>query len=476
MIKNFFHKEYTLKEFFVELPIFFIFIYTYILRFFVADPEEFNGNLFSVFIFFVIFIVLLFYLLTEKHELYLLTWISFYFASPIIKLPFTEIGSLGILLGIFLPLMLIKFFDFNDLKNKYFLIIIFFSFYSFIHLSNAELRTIISDYIEVITPLIFFYYAKKKVVNSDLIINYSVLVALFYLPLGIYEFLFKPQWGGLTDWRGYRIFGNLFWHNSYAFYLLPFIVIEYAKIRKNISFNLSLFKKEEFSKPIFKFFKINNKRYVIKHLIIFVIFVFLTFLTFSRNGLLTMILTLIFFESVLNSGFRINKKKILMVVIFLMFLFLYLIFADKLGNRFKPDSIDERTEIWISLLPLIKDNLVFGYGLGSYELFRENVVRSLSSHNYYLFLIFTTGVIGLLFILYFIYLILSQYNYSIQNDTFLDDSNVSNFKYERKFYYGEVGLSILFGILIYSLFGNAAFTHVVSLNAWILLGVCINDS
>lgn len=468
-------EKYSLKDFLLELPVFLIFILVYLLRFFVSDVDNFKGNYFTIFIFFFILLTLLFYLIFNKHEHYLITWISFYFASPIIKLPFTEIGSLGILLGIFLPLMILKTFDFEALKNKYFLIIIFFSIYCLIHLSYAEPRTIISDFIEVITPLIFFYYAKKKIINSDLIINYSVLVALAYVPLGIYEFIFKPSWGGLVDWRGYRIFGNLFWHNSYAFYLLPLIMITYAKIRKNLSFRFT--KKE---KNFLKSYNINssfqNKKYMIKHFIIFMLLFLMTFLTFSRNGLLTLILTLIFFEAILNSGFKINRKKIVMLAFFIVLVLLYVFFADKLGNRFKPDSIDERTEIWQSLIPLIKENLIFGYGLGSYELFREQVVRSLSSHNYYLFLLFTTGIVGLLFILYFIYLMAMQFNDSIQNNVLSLSTNISNSLFERKFYYEEVGLSILFGILIYSLFGNSAFTHVVALNAWILLGVCINEN
>ncbi len=414
------------------LPIIVIFVLAYALRFIAGPPDDFHGNILSLVLFGIICIALLYFLLAGKADFYILTWIAFYFASPIIKIPFIEIGSLGILLGIFLPIMFLQVIDF---KNKYFLLISLLLIYSLLNLSSVEIRIVISEIIELISPLIFFYYARKKCSGKEeTIFNFSIAIALLYLPLVIYEAILRPEWGGLIDWRGFRIFGNLFWHNSYSFYLLPLIIITYARIRKTPGTIINYF--------------------------ILVILLAMNLFTLSRNGLLTLVLSLLVFESTLNSGFRITWKKIAIGVFLLACLALYQFYlSPKLDFHLSTETLEERTAIWETIIPLMKDHLVFGRGVGSYELFRDQVLKSLSTHNYYIFIVFQIGIVGLMIDALFIALILYHLHRSI--------------KPEREFYASEVGIAIIAGILIYSMIGNSAFTHVVAMNAWVILGCCV---
>ncbi|MEM4398000.1 MAG: O-antigen ligase family protein [Candidatus Woesearchaeota archaeon] len=487
--KNFFNFFKKLENY----PLFIIFIATYVLRFFITEPESFKGNFFTTILFIFIFLSLTFYLFSDKSDLYIMTWLSFYFATPIIKLPFTKIGSLGLLLTFFLPFMFLRSFDFfvfNKYINKeqrkkfsirYQFLLFIFILYLIINISEADFRTIFSDLIEIITPFVFILYVIKNlnIEHKAKILNFVVLVSVFYLPLILYEIILQPNWGGIVDWRGYRIFGNLFWHNSYAFYLVAPILIIYSKIRyffvgKKAVFNLNLENKlhnnlqNTFSNEFLK--NISLRELFLKLFIL----VFMLFFTYSRNGYLTLIFTLLFYESVLNQGFKFSKKKFFIILFIVLMLFSYWIYSTKFSVRLRPETIDERTEIWQSIIPLIKVEPIFGYGLGSYELFRENFTRSLSSHNYYLFLLFTSGLIGLLFVLIFIFIFFKEFNQEISKE---EISFYKNYSYlNRDFFYSELGMSILFSILFYSIFGNSAFTHVVALNSWILIGVCLKGN
>ena len=79
---------------------------------------------------------------------------------------------------------------------------------------NYAGKTTISRIFQFISPFVFLLFASKKVTNTKRIIHSSIFIALINIPLSIYEIIVQPVWGVVTDWRGIRIFGNLFWHGK----------------------------------------------------------------------------------------------------------------------------------------------------------------------------------------------------------------------------------------------------------------------
>lgn len=396
-----------------------------VLRITAGDATSFSGNLFSTIVFVVILTSLMFFFLIKKYDYFVMMWLSFYFAAPIIKIPFTEIGSLGLLNGVFIILMAIVLFN---PKNKYFLSIMGLVLLSFLNIADLPLRFIISRVFEFIAPLLFFYFVIKKCKNTKLIIWCSIIIALINIPLVIYEIIAHPSWGSLVDWRGARIFGSLFWHNSYSFYLIPSILILYASIRT------------KFSKT---------------HLILFIILLAADIFTLSRSGILSLALGIIIFEFIKKDGLKLTPKKMVLILLIMLALFTYSL-AEINDPHLTVSTIRERTVIWETITPFLQNNMILGNGIGSYELYRSQVFNELSPHNYYLGLIFELGLIGLFMVILFVYYIVRNF--------------YNKLKYHNSRLVGALGLSLLISLLTYSLVGGAGFDQAVSLNLWVILG------
>lgn len=400
-----------------------------VLRLTVGDASSFGGNIFSVLIFLIIACCLLFFFITKKYDYFIITWLCFYYASPILNLPFASIGTLGILNVIFIPLMVYKIFD---LKNKYFITILILFLIGILHIADVNFRLIISKIMLFLAPFVFFYFVIKKCKDVELIMWSSILITLINVPLGVYELVVKPEWGVSVDWRGSRIFGNLFWHNAYSLYLLPSIMTLYAFFRKTA-----------------------KKSYLALMILLVVMDIF----TLSRDGLFTLAITLIVFEALHKTGFKATYKKIAIAGLLILGIILYLTIMPALDTHFTPATLWERTSIWDSITPFIKGNIIFGNGLGSYEVYRENFLHGLSSHNYYLNVVFELGLIGLVLFLLFIRFIFKDLKKKLYS--------------KKSFRASELGIAFLVGILLFSFFGNGAFTQVVSLNLWIIIACCV---
>jgi O-antigen ligase len=405
--------------------IFIINVIIIFLRFLIPNIDTFNGNLLSSIIFIIIFSILLYCFIMKKYDYFILIWLSFYFACPIIKIPFTTIGSLGLLNAIFLPLMVIKSFK---VKNKFYIILSILFIISIHNIANVDLRIIISRIFLFLAPFIFFNFVMFKCKNYKLIIFGSIFIALINVPIGLYQILFQPVWGGQSDWRSYRIFGNLFWHNSYSFYLLPVILTLYSFLRK---------------------------KFELKYLLFLLLLLFVDLFTFSRAGLLGLMVGLLMFEFYFKKSKNILFKRVIIVFTILLFFLFYSILSANLDRHLTPETISERTGIWVTVMPFIEGHFLLGNGLGSYELYRSQILGSLSTHNIYLSIIFEIGVIGLITMMYYLFLIFIKFRKKILKQNF----SLS----------GSLGIALVFSILIYSLVGNAAFTPVVSLNTWIML-------
>ncbi|MGV8141244.1 MAG: O-antigen ligase family protein [Candidatus Woesearchaeota archaeon] len=382
----------------------------------------------STILFLLLFGHLLYLFFSKKYDHFIMLWLSFYFASPVLNPSFIDIGSLGLLNGIFLPLMLII--SFNP-KNKYSLIIMSLIVVSLLSIINVQYRLTVSSLFQFIAPLIFLYFVMKRCKNPDSILFVSLMIAAINIPISAYQVIARPEWGVLSDWRSFRIMGNLFHPNSYSMYLLPVILLVYTKIRDK--FNVYL-------------------------LLLLIALITVDILTFSRIGLLSLIVSIIVFEWLFKSGFAINGKKVA-----LLFLLAFSIFGftrlDVGDSHLSTESLNERVGIWESIFPLLKGHMFFGNGLGSYELYRSDVVNSLSPHNVYLSVIFEIGLIGLLLILIFIALLL------------LDLFRGLSKSYGLAF--NELGIALIVGILLFSLTDGAPLDQVVSLNAWVMIGCCM---
>jgi O-antigen ligase len=387
-----------------------------------------QGNFIGVLIFTIIVLTLLILLGLKKYDYFILVWLSFYFAAPIITIPNFSIGSLGLLNGIFIPLMILILFG---PKSKYFLLIIALMFVSILNPGTLDLRLIISRIFEFIAPLLFFYFVVKKCKNPSLLISGAITIALINIPLAIYQVIYQPAWGSLADWRGIRIFGNLFWHNSYSVYLLPLLLVLYGYMR------------DKFSKW---------------YLVFFLILLSADILTLSRAGIFSLLFGLILFEFIYTKGKKtIMKKTVLVLLIASMFLIYNTINIQ--DYHLRTSTIGERTGIWESVTPLI-NNLFLGNGLGSYEAERVNVVNSLSPHNYYLGIIFEVGILGLILVLLFLGNIFMDFRRKYKKNKTHLKSNLSS----------AIGIALLASLMLFSITGDAAFSQVVSLDAWIILG------
>jgi O-antigen ligase len=271
----------------------------------------------------------------------------------------------------------------------------------------------------------------KRCKHIDSILFVSILISAINLPLSIYQVIARPEWGVIADWRAFRIMGNLFHPNSYSMYLLPIILLLYAKLRDK--FNVYL-------------------------LLLLIAFLTIDILTFSRMGLLALIVSLIVFEGIFKSGFNINAKKVILLVLLFFSIFAFTLIGDT-DTHLSAESINERAGIWESIFPLLKGHFIFGNGLGSYELYRSNVVNSLSPHNVYLSIIFEIGVAGLILVLMFMAFLIIDLSKRISKSHGLA--------------LNELGIALIIGSLFFALTDGAPLDQVVSLNTWIIVGCCI---
>jgi O-antigen ligase len=404
-----------------------------ILRLTAGPAQAFKGNLLSIILFGVIVAALFIFFISKRYDFYILTWIAFYVACPIINLPFTTIGSLGLLNAVFIPWMLVNLFN---ARSKYYLLLLAFIILAVLNVGSDNLVWLVSRLFEFTAPLVFFLFIIRRTKQPDLLLKAIVLVAALSVPLAIYEFVMQPTWGTQLDWRGMRVYGTSFWPNSYSAYMLPALVISYA----------------------FMHGKFEKKRFFL-YALSFVLLLIGNILTTSRAGLAGLAIALAAYEFLHNSGRFTTVKRIGMIALVLIGAGYYMYNEGSFGYHFTPETVNERVLIWRSIWPLINENLVFGNGLGSYESYRDQVVKGLSPHNFYLELLFELGIVGLTIILAYVAII---------------GWHMPKLISQGSFGYGETGIAILLGILLVSIVGEVGFSQVVALNSWVAIGCCLS--
>ncbi|MBN1792910.1 O-antigen ligase family protein [Candidatus Woesearchaeota archaeon] len=399
-------------------------ILTTIIRVTAGDYKTFTGSPLSHSLFLLIISTLFIFFFFKKYDYFILVWSSVYFAAPIIKVPGTEVGSLGILNLIFLPLMIWKIFD---LKDKRFYLIPAIILLSLINLADVPARLIISGIFNSSALPVFLLFVVKKCKNPELLIKGSIFIAIINLPLTFYEYTSLPDWGVMIDWRGIRVQGNLFHPNGYTLFLLPVILLTYAKLRERLQISTT---------------------------VIFIVFLVADLLTRSRIGLITLVATIGLFEIIHEDRKHNRIKKILIAFAIAATIIIFLQIREE-QSRISPEAMEDRTKIWEPIIPYIKSNLLIGNGVGSYEEHMESEFHGLGPHNLYLGILFEFGIIGLTLILLFVWSVLKEF-FKMKNSV-----------------WRTTGMALIIGILIYSITESNAFNQVFALNTWILLGALL---
>jgi O-antigen ligase len=207
-----------------------------------------------------------------------------------------------------------------------------------------------------------------------------------------------------------------------------------------------------------------------KHIVLLSLVLILTligiFLTFSRSALLMLIFGVITFLIL------INKKKLIFLLLAIILLFGIVVspkFYDENMNLFRQASGNARLGNYTVALRIIQDRPLLGVGFNSYR-YTKNLYgldhdwTNVPSHadagvdNSFLFVLATTGIVGLSAYIYLWYLILRK-----------------SFNVYKKNIFAVVVISSSVGLFINALFINSLFFAPFMLWMWIIIGLMQDD-
>lgn len=303
-----------------------------------------------------------------------------------------------VLLIVFFIFFLIRNKDFECLKfllNKYkdliiglFLILFVMIISNIYNMTNFDSWKLVLSYIYRygIIIFIFFYFYEKKILDEKKLFIFIIVSLFIQSADGIFQSIF-----------GYDIFkqniGNLYRgltgatsnRNIFSFFmgLGALISILYYKKKYNFIF-----------------------------LILFCMFIFNTIFSYSR----AIWVSLLFCFSILFifNFKQIDKKKfIIIMAILIIIIITFINFNPLLGriNQLIALNSTNRTDIWISSLVFIKQNLIIGHGINSlqnYDIYKGFY----SMHNQTLEILFDIGIVGLIFYLYILFIVLKELKYN----------------------------------------------------------------
>lgn len=385
-----------------------------------------------------------------------------------------------IILGILLSIKLII--NRSIKINKYFIIILIINILSIIgviinYRNNFNMNAINSFYLFFQTFVMFIYSNKKndKLINdlyfkTNILVLITFLLSLISLIMVINNTFILINMNkidliitGIYEGRLWGVYGN---PNTLA--NISGISIYLSLISMQISHDTTY---------------INNKKMVLIFNSVNIILQFFCIVfTSSRSTLIAIMVSLFFILAfwIFTSRFKkINKIKIIiygsiLTILILLSSIIYVFYgASFLGRKLKsPDITNGRTAIWNSSINVIEQNLIFGVGTANVEKMVYPYLKSLDKtavsglasnmHNIFLQLFISHGLI---FIILFIYLILSIiYN---------------NLKYYSKS--GKKLILIITGlilnIIIYNLFDSNLlyfFSMFISAIFWYYLSISNN--
>ncbi len=356
---------------------------------------------------------------------------------------------------------LFVYYVFFSIKNKSiaspflkpFLVFSFFAFLSLLfNVKNLTTQTFFVSFLYLIRWIMYgsilFLLSKtdktfKQSIKTMLILCGSAMVLLGFIQYFLYPSLRNLYYLG-WDEHMYRMFST-FLDPNYAgtFFVLFFL------------FLLNLF-------FTYSFVQQRNKKIGIGLLAVLTLLA--VFLTYSRGALIMLLVSTIIFLILL-------KRERLIVILLCSFLLFFLIsyqwFHIENINLLRVASSAARIETMNNSLKIIKDNMLFGVGFNSYRYaqirygFRSKSLL-MESHadagvdNSFLFLMATTGIVGMTCYLFFWYKVVRKTYQLIR---------------KKKDYFPIAVFSSIIGLFVNSLFINSLFFPELMIWMWVIIGL-----
>jgi len=229
----------------------------------------------------------------------------------------------------------------------------------------------------VLQALLSYLMLYEVIDSKESILKFQQILlipALLVASYGIFEYLL-----GFSEGRVVSFFGN---PNYLSVYLLLFIPISLGLVTET---SLS-----------------NVKRWFAG--IVFIACSCALLLTLSRGAWLGTIVAL--------TLFTVLKDKRFLVLLLIIALIIPFVVPDYVIDRFKTitsiNSNMDRINLWSTTIEIIRDHPILGVGIGNFRpVYAEYAQGKLMAHTHNIFLQFTVelGIPGLLFIIYFLYLL-----------------------------------------------------------------------
>lgn len=277
-----------------------------------------------------------------------------------------------------------------------------------------------------------FFYVRELKVKTE-VVKLLLVSEIIYLVLGFTQYFYYTDLHNLFylgwDAHMYRLFSTILDPNFAGAIYILFII-----------FNLGLF-----------FEKKGKSKYLLGMLTF--LLMLSVFLTYSRSAMIMLIVSIFSYLILIR---KVKLAGILIVAIFSFYILISPYFHIESINPFRTFSAIERIQSAKTAVDILKENPILGVGFNAYRFAQirygyRHGQNSLVSHadastdNSFLFILATTGIIGFFTYLYF---------------------------WKKMFgRISSVGVSLVIGIFVDSLFINSLFFAFTMELLWILLGL-----
>lgn len=300
---------------------------------------------------------------------------------------------------------------------------------------------------------IYFIVSRFDINFKKKILNYMIVVGLIFCFIGYIQYFFYQNLRNLYylgwDDHLYRMFSSFLDPNYAGTFLVLYLLLIFSFL-----FN-SIVEKQ-------------TKKIIILSLLSLMT-VIAVFLTYSRSALIMFIVGIFTFLII-----RVNKKSAIGFVFAVIFIILMIapsVYKTENTNYFRLASSRARIESVSNALIIIRDHPLFGVGFNAYRYaqirysFRTGEGAQIShadsgTDNSFLFVLATTGIIGLVAYIYLLWKIIKR--------SFL------SLKYGKKEFNRFIPLIIfcsLIGLIFNSLFVNSLFYTFIMEWMWIIIGL-----
>lgn len=273
------------------------------------------------------------------------------------------------------------------------------------------------EMIRLVVSLMFFLMTAYGIDGKNGVRKIVKMLSIFGFFLSLFSIIQYASWNGKIYWfreltQGGTPFGPYVNRNHFAG-LMGMIV--------PMSLGLAFSEREKEKKILFIFLS--------------VIMTLALFFSLSRGGIISFLGGISVFAFVIIGKWR-STKRLLPLFIFLVIVLLYLLYLgiDPIVERFYKTDItaEERLTVWKASLPVIKDFLILGSGLGTFQyIFKSYKPEGLygywdHAHNDYIELLIETGIFGFMLVSVFIIMVFKGLFRNIGRDIYLKASLISS--------------------------------------------------